>query len=1138
MSPPTHRFARSRRRAFAVVTLTALVAALGAFAGTPAAASPARHATTATTTATTVTTTTTATGLPYRLTNTPLLLVHGYSDDCTTAFDTLDKTDAGVDATTPLRYFQDHGFNNVQTVGYYSGSWNATYSDGSTPNVSDDGCTLNVQDQNAGQDHCGGVRPFYYTSDPIEHLACLMAWYLYGRPVPVDIIAHSMGGLVVRGAMYFSTHHPSDGYGYTFPPGALPVGRVVTVATPHDGLQGALAQVYQSSQPSQEVADMTVCHNYAASCTVSTALDIKFGAQALKTSDFMYSMRVAGRPAGSVDTYWALMGSSVLCNLVRAGTLGSCAARASAGDDPFTSSDFVVQADSQMAMAADAKIFYGDLEIANSDGSYSDYNSGAQPYGHEANTCMFTYAVYFGVAHACAGSPYYLNDGRTGTTKAWVCTTGCIGGIGGGILDLNYTGGAASAVAVPYSLAEMAHLLLAPTRAQIGHAAHAGNDYPYGGMGLYNQHEGVDPWTQYYGQCDSFASWKVYENLGGTGHPSAASLPAVGWRPSDAWISPVVGYAGLSSKAGTWGDAHDWIRSDQGLHAAPWFGVPFDGIPQPGAIAVWPTSAEDPNHGMPNQYGHVAYVTDVVDANTIRIENYNMFGIGEWSTVQVTRSGGGTAVGFGRNSFWFPWPGSFVHLGDGTAGPVAPMAVSGNAYAAGTYGPTGNSGGPSFTLAGAAYPNTVDGWYVSRGHGVIGWQLYSNTHNGLADSTATWNPPLPVPNGCYRVDAFVPDTWSNSSFALYTVSDQHFGTSVVPVDENAFTNQFANLGTFQADGSGRLRVQLTDQGPGPPQAYHQVGADGMRYVPTSCGALSRSALVVDAATPGFTTTDVWYAQAGHGLRGNERWTYTNGVAAVSTATYTPVLPAGCYRVDAFVPDYASNSPAALYTITDGAFGTPTLADIDESATTNDFVNLGVFQTRGDGTMTVTITDQNPTGLFVAADAVKFTPAPCSTVRRASVVIDPATGSPDFTTAGATFGNGDIHGWYHTPGGGLRGNQWWTYAAGLDPSSTATYSPSGMTPAGGCVAVRAFIPNNHANNPHAGYSVSVTGPVSGYGMAFTVDQSTPTNAWVDLGRYQVPANGHLSVTVNDTATSALGTLYTSADAIDFRSVTGC
>jgi surface antigen len=1117
--------------ALALLALGLAVTASTAHAGTAGTSQPKASVTRSAATAASIPANGTA------RTATPLLLVHGWSDDCGTAFRTVSKTSLGSDDTATVNYFTSHGFPIVRLVGYYSGSWTATYDDGSTHSVSDavssSECDANVQTgaNSTVQSDCGWT--FTYTSAPLEALSCYMAWYLYSQPQPVDIIAHSMGGLVVRGAMYYSTHHPSDGY--VFPPGALPVSRVITVATPHDGLQGAVAEFYNLKNPDQEIQDMTVCPGYAANCTLSSSIDSLIGGplKNAKTSQFMSDIHSGGEPKGSVDTYWALMGSSTICNPLSSRTLGSCLARKNYTDDPYTSDDFVVQADSMMGMPADAKIFYGSLEHIDSSGNISDYSSGGPDYAHEANTCSVTFQILWNSvsgAFLCTTAPYYLNDATSGTTTAWMCTSGC----NGGITDLPYAGNQSSASTVQYSLGEMARLLLDPTRAQVGHAAHAGNDYPYAGMGLYDHSEGIDGWTEFYGQCDSFGAWKAYENLGGTQRPSAASLPAVGWVPSDAKISPIVSYAGLSSKAGTWGDAHDWIRSDQGLHAAPYFGVPFDGIPQPGSLAVWATSSEDPAHGI-GVFGHIAYVSDVIDANTIQIESYNLLGTGEWSTDTVTRSGGGTDNGFGR-TISFPWPEAFVHLGDGPAGPVQPLSGSGNTYPAGTYGPTSNSAGPSFSLTGSAYPGTVDGWSVSRGHGVIGWQLWTNTHTGNADSTATWDPALPTPGGCYQVAAFVPDTWSNSSYALYAVTDQQFGTSVVPVDENAFTNQYATLGVFKADSSGHLKVTLTDQGP--PNLAHQVAADGLRYIPVACTGLHRTALVMDSGTPGFTTTDVWYSQANHGLRGNEQWTHTNGTAALSTATYTPVLPVGCYLVEAFVPDNYANSPAALYTIHDAAFSTATLADVDQADTTNAFVSLGVFETRSDGTMTVTVTDQNPVGMYVAADAVKFTPASCNAVARDSYVIDPAAGSPDFTLAGPTFGDGDNHGWYTRSGHGLRGNELWTNAGGTTAQSTATYSPSGLPRAGGCVDVRAFVPDNYANNPQAGYSIAVHGPTVGGGVAGSFRQDNVTNAWVDLGAYNIPGNGYITVTINDTGPTTGGPYYTAADAIDFRTVSSC
>jgi pimeloyl-ACP methyl ester carboxylesterase len=90
-----------------------------------------------------------------------------------------------------------------------------------------------------------------HTSDaPIAHLAYHLAWNIYdtysryGRPV--DVIAHSMGGLIIRYAVAATQRHEFD-----FPPYLL-VEDVVTMGTPHGGLRGVVPQ-----DISEEVNEMT-----------------------------------------------------------------------------------------------------------------------------------------------------------------------------------------------------------------------------------------------------------------------------------------------------------------------------------------------------------------------------------------------------------------------------------------------------------------------------------------------------------------------------------------------------------------------------------------------------------------------------------------------------------------------------------------------------------------------------------------------------------------------------------------------------------------------------------------------------------------------------------------------------------------
>src|SRR5262249_25646003 len=83
-------------------------------------------------------------------------------------------------------------------------------------------------------------------NDHIDRIACLLAWYVYdhytappgGIPQAVNMLGHSMGGLVIRDAIARSGH--DSGF-----PGPLRVLRAVAVASP----MGSVAQPYSTLAP-------------------------------------------------------------------------------------------------------------------------------------------------------------------------------------------------------------------------------------------------------------------------------------------------------------------------------------------------------------------------------------------------------------------------------------------------------------------------------------------------------------------------------------------------------------------------------------------------------------------------------------------------------------------------------------------------------------------------------------------------------------------------------------------------------------------------------------------------------------------------------------------------------------------------
>jgi CHAP domain len=636
-----------------------------------------------------------------------------------------------------------------------------------------------------------------------------------------------------------------------------------------------------------------------------------------------------------------------------------------------------------------------------------------------------------------------------------------------------------------------------------GHATNAGNDYPYEGLGLYEHHDGTDPWNEWYGQCDSFAAWKVYENVAGAGAQHPPFRPDRGWAPGNPSVSPVIGFAS-GSPAGNWGDARDWGAAAQRAK------IPVDGNPAPGAIAWWGASPDMP-------LGHVGYVTDVYPDGSIRIESYNLRANGMYSTIVMTQ-GGTQDTSFGDAPFYVPWPSGFIHLDQSYSPTPVTYPAGGGSYPLNVWGPGSAAG---FSVAGSAFTGTNHGWYTQAGHGLIGQELWTNTHGATPDSSATWDPLLTA-NACYAISAFIPDNYANGT-GTYSIHAAD-GTHPAVVSQEAYTNAWAPLGTFKTDITGYVGVTLTDQSP----AGFYLAADAVMFAPTSCQDAGGSSLIIDPASPGSQfalggpaypgTVNGWYSRPGHGLGGHEVWTNSNGPSPSSTANWTAAnLVAGaCYTVAAYIPDNYANA-AANYTIFDGAGLDSTT--VDQQAYTNAFAELGVYRADGKGQIVVQLTDMGTTGYYVAADAVMFTPSTCSGVGQ---------GNPG-TYPGGVIGPGSaqfsaVNWWASNPGHGLIGQEKWTHTNGSTADSMAFWSPDVV--AGACYAISAYIPDNYASNPATHYSVAAA---DGSRTAI-VNQEAYTNQYAVIGTYQATSYGTLEVTVTDAGTPGY---YVAADAIMFQ-----
>jgi uncharacterized protein with LGFP repeats/pimeloyl-ACP methyl ester carboxylesterase len=332
-----------------------------------------------------------------------LLLVHGFTDSCAGAFNTLGV--ANDSTSSAYGYFTAHGWaaNQIDEVGYYN---------------NDAGCTSNVTSEQ--QLHCSslvGGHQTGWTDDPINHLACMFAWYVNDTyPTsgpPVIIVAHSMGGLIVRAAIGESGQAGNLNYNSSFPQTPLNVVGVITVGTPHGGLDGVYLsmalQIFGNPGPPEELLEMEA------------------------GSPFMTLLTSVQDPQGANGTYWALMAASILPT------------PKGAAEEIYPAGDAVVKADNALTMSANFKILYGQVWCSSCESpigpGLENTADQATSYVHEIGLCdSFPILKNFGLIFC--NPPFYLNDDSTGQTKAWICSAGCTTGTidpatGGGIKDVH-----------------------------------------------------------------------------------------------------------------------------------------------------------------------------------------------------------------------------------------------------------------------------------------------------------------------------------------------------------------------------------------------------------------------------------------------------------------------------------------------------------------------------------------------------------------------------------------------------------------------------------------------------------------------------------------------------------------------------
>jgi hypothetical protein len=168
-----------------------------------------------------------------------LLVVHGYPGDRGP-----EKEDVGPYFANVARQYQAVGFT-VHRVSYYGGECGADeHAEGEGPTVGpyageDPHSMWGGKGDHQNYTGCDALpgSGIHTRNTAIAHLAFHLAWSIYNhytsKGIPVDIVAHSMGGLIVRMAV-----HQSGSGDPAWPPRLL-VDSVVSYGTPFNGAKDA-----------------------------------------------------------------------------------------------------------------------------------------------------------------------------------------------------------------------------------------------------------------------------------------------------------------------------------------------------------------------------------------------------------------------------------------------------------------------------------------------------------------------------------------------------------------------------------------------------------------------------------------------------------------------------------------------------------------------------------------------------------------------------------------------------------------------------------------------------------------------------------------------------------------------------------
>lgn len=228
----------------------------------------------------------------------PVLLLHGFTGNCSGSMGNASTylKSKGL-ATINLGFYgNDSGCDSLITESYgptsYSGVAGCPPLDTTSAQTLDKQRTVN-------------------TNYPIEKLGYHLAWYIYQNysinGQYVDLLAHSMGGLIIRSAIAQTigqatsgcTDQATTGAGLGPLPPKLLISRVATISSPHDGASIADADPF-SLQAKEMQPDSVFLHDLAIFDLTGNAQWLTMGENcvALAHSDGVVSAATAAWPDG------------------------------------------------------------------------------------------------------------------------------------------------------------------------------------------------------------------------------------------------------------------------------------------------------------------------------------------------------------------------------------------------------------------------------------------------------------------------------------------------------------------------------------------------------------------------------------------------------------------------------------------------------------------------------------------------------------------------------------------------------------------------------------------------------------------------------------------------------------------------